>query len=203
MARKKQPSLAIATKGEKTERKRKGKPPADAAPPPVITAEDRQHWWAKALRAKRACEEANTLKKSKDSDYQQVIKDARKAGINTAALKRAIADRDREPAEVAAEHQEFEAFRAQLGVPVGARQSNLFEAAESVDRGVMQHKAYQTGLAEGKAGQALDGDRYPNDGDLQEQYATGHGDGVEELKTSLAGGKKNKKNGGAEAAVTH
>ena len=202
MARKKEPKAAIATKGEKTEKKRVGRPPDTQVSPSNVNDETYKEFAARALRAKAAKDEAHKAYKIKDGEYRAELKAAKKAGINPDALTDWLRDKDRDPLELQAELRAKSRLYRLMNMPAGTQFDMLAEQSdlsESTDRGILQERAYQAGMTDGKSGQPLDEDRYPNDSDCQDRYAQGHGDGTEELRQSLSGMKPN---GGADAAAT-
>lgn len=200
MAKKKQPTLAIATVGEKTERKRLGRPPAD--PPPSNVADDTfREFCAKALREKSALDAIKTKHSEQNGRYRSVLKDAEKAGVPSKALTTWLANKDVDADILLAEQRAYLRVARLMGMPIGTQLS--FEDAPasdaaSTDRGVMQERAYQAGLTAGKAAETFDAERYPNDPDCQTRYEQGWHDGQDEHVQALRGNGKAESDG-AEA----
>ena len=191
MAKTKTPTLAIASVGEQTGKKRIGRPPADA-PPSNVSDDTWREFCAKALRAKADLDAAQTIAKSKNGAYRSVLKDAKKAGVDSAAITWWLAEKAKEPDVLQAEHSARMRVARLMGLPIGA-QLGLFEEGEapdaaSTDRGIMQERAYQVGLTAGKAAETFDPARYPNDPDCQERFFQGWTDGQAEHVRALGRG---------------
>lgn len=201
MARKKQPSAAIATVGEKTEKKRVGRPPKQ--PPPSNVSDDTyKEFLAKALREKIALDDLTAKRSEQNGRYRDVLKKAKEAGVDPAAIRWWLAEKSKDFDILQAEHAARMRVARLMNMPINT-QLGMFDQdsgdAGSTDRGILQERAYQVGLTAGKAAENFDPHRYPNDPDMQKRYDDGWHDGQDANAAAIKGPKPN---GGAEAAQT-
>lgn len=207
MARKKTPTGAIASTGEKTEKKRLGKPPAPT-PPSNVSDDTYKEFCARALREKLALDDLSAKRSEQNGRYRDVLKKAKEAGVDPAAIRWWLAEKAKDFDVLQSEHAARMRVARLMNMPINT-QLGMFDdtgagggVSGSTDRGVMQHEAYQIGLTAGKAAETFDPERYPNDPDLQGRYKDGWEDGQEENKRDLGRGPK-LTNGGAEQPATH
>lgn len=210
MATKKQPKRAGAKKGETTRKKRVGAPAKAKGAEAVQSAAAsggvpdelfRMHA-NKALREKNDLDEATKKRSAQNGRYRAALKAAEKDGISADDIIWFINNRARTPEDMAAEARRQARVARIMSMDVGYQMSfSDVETEPTEDRGVMQHKAHQAGYTDGKAGQAADEDRYPNDPDLQGRYNDGHADGKADLTAGLGGKNRTNGNGAAEAGA--
>ena len=195
MARKKEPTGAIATVGEKTEKKRAGRPPKPQ-PPSNVSDDTYKEFCAKALREKIALDEMTAKRSEQNGRYRDVLKKAKDAGVDPAAIRWWLAEKAKDFDVLQAEHAARMRVARLMNMPINTQLGMFDEGADtgdvsgSTDRGILQERAYQVGLTAGKAAETFDPQRYPNDPDLQERYRTGWSDGQEEHVQAVGRGRK-------------
>lgn len=192
MARKLKPDTGIDP--DPAPKRGRGRPKAPP-PPSNVTDETIKEFCDRALAAKIELEKAEEEAKSKRGIYRQVLKDAKKAGVDQDAIAWWLAARKREPDDIDRETRNRNRIARLMGLPIGT-QLGLWDDGESVatkaendragaDAAGTKADAYADGLARGKAGKPMGDHGYT--GELEDEYERGWKDGQYQIVQSMGG----------------
>lgn len=166
--------------------KKRGRPRQQALPTNV-TDSTVQEFCSKALTAHGELETAREEMRSKQSAYRAVLKDAKKAGVETDSITWWIHARKREPGDIDRETRARNRVAKLMNLPIGT-QLGLFEDCKTVataieddqrDRGVekLPDDAYNEGLIAGTDGKPITVNPYPLESAAFDQFEKGWGAG--------------------------
>ena len=168
--------------------KKRGRP-KNAAPPPSSNVTDATiaEFCNKALTAHGEFETARDEMKQKQGAYRAVLKDARKAGVETDSITWWIAARKREPGDIDRETRSRNRVAKLMNLPIGT-QLGLFDDGKTVattiedeqrESGVekLPDDAYNEGLLAGKDGKPITVNPYPLESAAFDQFEKGWGAG--------------------------
>lgn len=147
-------------------------PPVDEQEPqPQIgrdncTDETRRDFYRKALIAKIAHEAALAGAKTKNAEYRNVLKDAKKAGVDTAAITTVLADRFQDEDILVIQLREHLKMLDLAGVVPGIvdkilARLDIQEPTRNEREQITLDRAYDGGCFDGREGKPRDGNPYP------------------------------------------
>ena len=160
-----------------------------------VTDKTMMDFYSKALSAKRELEEAQDAVRSRNSIYRSVLKDAKKAGVDTTSITRVLADRKLDPDEIKAREQAYARMMAASGVMPNFQQE-LFGNLPTSDltqenRDTMaQRREWDAGLFAGEAGTTGTLNPHPAGSDLHDQWHRGWLKGQEKNALALTPKKR-------------
>jgi hypothetical protein len=133
---------------------------SEAAVGDNVTDKTRLEFWKKALAAKQALEEAQTVVSSANGEYRAVLKAAKKAGVEHEEIARLLNERHQDQDEITAKQQAYMRFRVLIGAYVPTKQSDIFADAQKGDD-IDASRAYDDGLFSGSHGENRGNNKHP------------------------------------------
>lgn len=142
------------------------------------TDETRREYWRAALLAKISLESAQAAAKTKNAEYRNVLKDAKKAGVNSKAITTTLAERFQDEDELVVELREHLKMLDLAGVvpkvvdKILAR-LDIQEATKNESAQISLDRAYDGGSFDGREGRPRDGNPYPAGSELYDAHDHG------------------------------
>lgn len=142
------------------------------------TDETKRQYYRDALLAKIALESAQAAAKKKNAEYRNVLKDAKKAGVNTDAITAALADRFRDEDELVIDLRERLKMLDLGGIvpsvidKILARMT-IEEPTSNEAHQMKLDRAYDGGVFDGRGGAPRDANQFAPGTDLYDAYDRG------------------------------